>query len=289
MTDFRFIKPVLVFVVAFFAASCDNNEKVGELDATVYRSYGRVETVGEVETSSDFNVITDSGRKLHPSTSVVGTVNNNSRVIVHYILANGGDINHIGFSDQAVDIKLLKLEEVPVQAVLPIKYVANTYGDSLSVSGYVFSGSIINIENIWFGGRYVNIEYRLARKKGSGLGHFVNAVVYNQTNGADSTRIVLTFCHGAEGRTRERPQTAAEVADYELGPLEMMSFDLTSIWNGAYNAPPVISFHWDEYEYAKGWTAGFNCCRTNHVSNPVTPGYVPSITKSWMVTVVGGP
>lgn len=98
----------------------------------------------------------------------------------------------------------------------------------------------INVREAWFGGRYLNVEFRIPVKDGSKEKHFINLVQGDVV--AHNDTVYVTLRHNAYG---ERPDTGNDQGNYSWGR-GRVSFDLTSIVPEGQTSVPV-KLLWTEY------------------------------------------
>lgn len=251
----------LVCASLLFAA-CDSDDN-SETNTNVYMSYGVIEAVGS-EPTTVFGILTDSGKRLHPKSAVSAPLTDGDRVLVHYMLDEGISTDD---SNQIIDI--IKVVPIRVQDVLPISYYAAEYYDSLSIGVSPTNGSIINVDDIWTGGKYLNVKYRLVKRKNSDVEHYVNCMVYRAAANGQSTTVTLALCHGADNfrdGVKEVP-TATDHTEFEYGPQEIISFDLSTLEYPSLS-PLDILVHWDGYDGMK-WLEHYVCTTVSGFTYPV--------------------
>ena len=98
----------------------------------------------------------------------------------------------------------------------------------------------INVREAWFGGRYLNVEFRIPVKDGSKEKHFINLV--QDDVGTHNDTVYVTLRHNAYG---EKPDTGNDRGNYSWGR-GRVSFDLTSIVPEGQTSVPV-KLLWTEY------------------------------------------
>ena len=98
----------------------------------------------------------------------------------------------------------------------------------------------INVQEAWFGGRYLNVEFRIPVKDGSKEKHFINLVQDDVVAHHDT--VYVTLRHNAYG---EKPGTGNDRGNFSWGR-GRVSFDLTSIVPEGQTSVPV-KLLWTEY------------------------------------------
>ena len=99
----------------------------------------------------------------------------------------------------------------------------------------------INVREAWFGGKYLNVEFSIPVKAGSGEKHFINLVQDDVV--AHNDTVYVTLRHNAYG---EKPDTGNDRGNYSWARGQV-SFDLTSIVPEGQKSVPV-KLIWTEYE-----------------------------------------
>lgn len=143
-----------------------------------YVSYGEV-----VGTSESYTIKTDAGNTLHIVENLLPTfpVEDGMRVRVNFTIQaqSGSDLN----------VRLNAIEKVLCKE--PV-YSSKLTPEELEELG----NDPIYVENAWFGGKYLNIDFAVLRFDPQ-LAHFIN--LYVDEEGSDENNVVVVLKHNAYG------------------------------------------------------------------------------------------
>ena len=143
-----------------------------------YVSYGEV-----VGTSEAYTIKTDAGNTLHIVENLLPTfpVEDGMRVRVNFTIQeqSGSDLN----------VRLNAIEKVLSKE--PV-YSSQLTPEELEELG----NDPIYVENAWFGGKYLNIDFAVLRFDPQ-LAHFIN--LYVDEEGSDENNVVVVLKHNAYG------------------------------------------------------------------------------------------
>lgn len=220
---------ILLLMSPLFIA-CDDDENY-YLNNN-WKGYGNLE---KQENLKDLMIRRDDGCGLIIKNGILPSQSDKEgkRIYAEYtILGNAWENNNSLDAPMDYYIQLNYLREVLCKTPVKESFIqedAEHRNDSIG-------NDPINVGRAWFGGKYLNIEFKFPAKENSGTRHFINIVQDDITTHNDS--VYITFRHNAYGETPDKTKCF-----WNYG---QVSFDLSSIVPEGKTSVPV-KLIWTEY------------------------------------------
>lgn len=202
-----------------------------------YRSYGMI--LDENDSGADgYNIITDRGSVLIPDADRLPnvTVKNNDRVIAYYSILNNK--KPVEGEDQTYGVWLTHLYKVLSKQPVLLSFVNENEEHREDSIG----NNPIRINDTWFGGKYLNIDYSIARHRNSTVQHMLNLVADDIDFDDDGYGYMRVFLRH-NGYDDVPTIGTADSFVYSRG---LVSFDLTSLLPEGRNSLNII-LYWRSY------------------------------------------
>ncbi len=232
---FAFLYSLIVMALM----ACDDNDEyyyVGPGNSWI--SYGNLEKIDN-GTPSKFAIRRDDGNRLIVTEGVplnFREATEDLRVYVNYsILGSERDENGLD-GKMNYYIRLYALDDVLTKSPVKQSFI----DENETVRQDSIGNDPINVKEVWFGGRYLNLEFKIPVKEESKTKHMINLVQEDVVNHNDT--IYLTLRHNAFG---EKPNDGDTHEKY-FWNRGRVSFDLTSILPNGQTSVPV-KLIWNEY------------------------------------------
>ncbi|KIO44247.1 MULTISPECIES: NigD1/NigD2 family lipoprotein [Sanguibacteroides] len=229
---------LICFLAVFFFTSCDDDDEyyyVGNGNSWI--SYGNLEKVDNSQ--SKYVIRRDDGNKLILSEGVRlngDEVKEGLRVVANYSII-GSEREETSLNGKMIYyIRLYDIDDVLCKVPVKESFIK----ENEAVRNDSIGNDPINITEAWFGGKYLNVEFKIPVKKGSSEKHFINLV--QDDMGLHNDSVYITLRHNAYGEKPDAQNTDSYVWSYGR-----VSFDLTSIVPEGYNKVPV-KLIWTEYK-----------------------------------------
>ncbi|MCD8102845.1 MAG: hypothetical protein LUE26_09810 [Alistipes sp.] len=231
---------VLGGILSLGITACNDDDGYSLRDR--YYNFGMVEAIdGKIE--NGFNIRLDNGTWLVINNSyAVRNIKDGDRIIAAYTI--------LGELDPYRDDKRYLAILTDYSRILSKSPVLQSFIDQ---DAEVREDSIgydpIRVDNAWFGGKYLNIEFSVPRKQGTNVVHMLNLVADDTEEGNDGT-LNLYFRHNAFDDVPE-PGSGGFVYTSSL-----VSFDLTELVpEGAGSLD--IALHWTQFSSTE-WDSTFD-------------------------------
>lgn len=225
-------------IVMGFTACDDDDEYYYVGGGSSWLSYGNLEKIDN-GSRSKFAIRRDDGNRLIVTEGMpinFDGAEEDLRVYVNYSIV-GSERDETGLEgNMNYYIRLYGFDDVLTK--VPVKQ--SFINEDEEVRQDSIGNDPINVREAWFGGRYLNVEFRIPIKDGSKEKHFINLVQDDVV--AHNDTMYVTLRHNAYS---EKPDTGNDRGNYSWGR-GRVSFDLTSIVPEGQTSVPV-KLLWTEY------------------------------------------
>lgn len=223
---------VLLLMLPVFTACDDDNDDNYYLGNN-WMGYGNLE---KTESQKGYMIRRDDGCGLVISSGVTPSQveeNNGKRIYAEYtVLGNAWENNNSLDAPMNYYVHLNYLREVLCKNPVKQSFIDEKKEHRTDSIG----NDPINVQRAWFGGKYLNVEFKIPVKENSSTKHFINLVQDDITLHNDS--VYITLHHNAYGETPDKNKCY-----WSFG---QVSFDLTSIVPADQTSVPV-KLIWTEY------------------------------------------
>jgi hypothetical protein len=231
---------MLSLFVAVFAACDDDDEYYYVGGGSSWISYGNLEKIDN-GTRSKFAIRRDDGSRLIVSEGVAinsSEAEEGLRVFANYSIL-GSERDETGLEgNMNYYIRLYRATEVLTKDPVKLSFIK----ENEEVRQDSIGDDPINVSEAWFGGKYLNVEFRIPVKSGSSTKHFINLVEDDVVVHHDT--VYVTLRHNAYG---EAPKEGDRGTGSHVWSRGRVSFDLTSIVPEGQKSVPV-KLIWTEYK-----------------------------------------
>ena len=221
-----------------FTACDDDDEYYYVGGGSSWLSYGNLEKIDN-GSRSKFAIRRDDGNRLIVTEGMpirFDGAKEDLRVYAHYSIV-GSERDESGLEgNMNYYVRLYGLDDVLTKVPVKQSFIHENEGVRQDSIG----NDPINVQEAWFGGRYLNVEFRIPVKDGSKEKHFINLVQDDVVAHHDT--VYVTLRHNAYG---EKPGTGNDRGNFSWGR-GRVSFDLTSIVPEGQTSVPV-KLIWTEY------------------------------------------
>ncbi|WP_176554874.1 NigD-like C-terminal domain-containing protein [Butyricimonas sp. Marseille-P3923] len=229
---------MLSLFIAVFAACDDDDEYYYVGGGSSWISYGNLEKIDN-GTRSKYAIRRDDGSRLIV-TEGYGINSSDAeeglRVFANYSIL-GSERDGTGLEGRMnYYIRLYRITDVLTKDPVKLSFIK----ENEEVRQDSIGNDPINVSEAWFGGKYLNVEFRIPVKSGSSTKHFINLVEDDVV--AHNDTVYVTLRHNAYGEAPKDGDRANHV--WSRG---MVSFDLTSIVPEGKQSVPV-KLLWTEYK-----------------------------------------
>ena len=228
---------MLSLFIGVFAACDDDDEYYYVGGGSSWISYGNLEKIDN-GTRSKFAIRRDDGSRLIVSEGVAinsSDATEGLRVFANYSIL-GSERDETGLEGSMnYYIRLYRATEVLTKDPVKLSFI----NEDEEVRQDSIGNDPINVSEAWFGGKYLNVEFRIPVKSGSNTKHFINLVEDDVV--AHNDTVYVTLRHNAYG---EAPVEGDRGHVWSRG---RVSFDLTSIVPEGKTSVPV-KLIWTEYK-----------------------------------------
>lgn len=252
----RYIRRLIILLPVFFlAVSC---MKESEKDSLYYFSLGEIESVGNEWDDYLFKIVLDNETMLivvDYATEIIELVKEDR---VFFTYTNLGPAGTEG-GKRAYYAKIIGFDHIISKPVIKESFIRENQEHRQDSIG----DDLIMVKKMWFGGRFLNIEFEYLRKNMSEEPHMIN-LVWDDLSEDDET-INLTLRHNAYGELSDL------VTNYGFCsfPLSMLvpegenevNIRLKYNWNGGSNNEK------GEYELTGIFNAPFHSNGTPEITN----------------------
>lgn len=229
---------MLSLFIGVFAACDDDDEYYYVGGGSSWISYGNLEKIDN-GTRSKFAIRRDDGSRLIVSEGVAinsSDATEGLRVFANYSIL-GSERDETGLEGSMnYYIRLYRATEVLTKDPVKLSFI----NEDEEVRQDSIGNDPINVSEAWFGGKYLNVEFRIPVKSGSDTKHFINLVEDDVV--AHNDTVYVTLRHNAYGEAPADGDRGSHV--WSRG---RVSFDLTSIVPEGKTSVPV-KLIWTEYK-----------------------------------------
>lgn len=229
---------MLSLFIGVFAACDDDDEYYYVGGGSSWISYGNLEKIDN-GTRSKFAIRRDDGSRLIVSEGVAinsSDATEGLRVFANYSIL-GSERDETGLEGSMnYYIRLYRATEVLTKDPVKLSFI----NEDEEVRQDSIGNDPINVSEAWFGGKYLNVEFRIPVKSGSNTKHFINLVEDDVVTHNDT--VYVTLRHNAYGEAPVDGDRNSHV--WSRG---RVSFDLTSIVPEGKTSVPV-KLIWTEYK-----------------------------------------